>query len=184
VAKNLQTNISIGGKLLPSLMAAFNTASAKVSNLQNKSSLVSKVSGVASKTAGLAMIGLGTAAGAAAVGVGALGIKGIKLASDLNEVQNVVDVTFGTNASQINQWSKAALNAFGLSELQAKQFTGSMGAMLKSSGIASEQIVSMSGNMAGLAGDFASFYNLEHQEAWEKIRSGISGETEPLTLAA
>ncbi len=38
----------------------------------------------------------------------------------------------------------------------------------------------MSLTMTGLAGDFASFYNLEHQEAFDKIRSGISGETEPL----
>jgi hypothetical protein len=50
-------------------------------------------------------------------------------------VQNVVDTTFGQGAEQINAWSKTALGAFGLSELQAKQFTGTMGAMLKSSGI-------------------------------------------------
>ena len=34
--------------------------------------------------------------------------------------------------------------------------------------------------MVGLAGDMASFYNLDLETAFEKIRSGISGETEPL----
>lgn len=117
------------------------------------------------------------AAGTALTGVG---IAGIKLASDLEEVQNVVDVTFGDKASIINDWAKAAKEAFGMSELDAKKFNGTMGAMLKSMGLNSDEVLNMSQNMVGLAGDFASFYNLEHQEAFDKIRAGISGETEPL----
>lgn len=128
--------------------------------------------------------GIGTAiAGmfvAAAAAVGALAKKGIELASDLAEVQNVVDVVFGDGADTIDAWSKTAQKAFGLSELEAKQYTGTMGAMLKSMGLTNDQVLMMSKDLAGLAGDFASFYNLDHDEAWEKIRSGISGETEPL----
>lgn len=52
--------------------------------------------------------------------------------------------------------------------------------MLKSMGIADDQVLQMSMDMAGLAADMASFYNLDHDTAFEKIRSGISGETEPL----
>jgi hypothetical protein len=55
-----------------------------------------------------------------------------------------------------------------------------MGAMMKSSGLASGDIVEMSENLSGLAADMASFYNLDFDEAFNKIRSGISGETEPL----
>lgn len=104
----------------------------------------------------------------------------IKLASDLQEVQNVVDTTFGSDASKINEWSKNAQTAFGMSELSAKKFNGTMGAMLKSMGLSQDEVYNMSTAMTGLAGDFASFYNLDHEEAFEKIRSGISGETEPL----
>jgi hypothetical protein len=106
--------------------------------------------------------------------------KSIMLASDLNEVQNVVDVTFGNSSKAIDEWSSKALNAYGLSTLQAKQFTGTLGALMKSSGISSDKLVEMSEKMAGLSGDFASFYNLRPEEAFEKIKSGISGETEPL----
>lgn len=117
-------------------------------------------------------------------GVAALGMyinKAVDLASSLTEVQNVVDTTFGPEgAKQINAWSKSAIKNFGLSELQAKQFTGFLGAMMKSSGLAGKDIVHMSQDMAGLAGDFASFYNLPIEEAFDKIRAGISGETEPL----
>lgn len=117
-------------------------------------------------------------------GVAALGMyinKAVDLASSLTEVQNVVDTTFGPEgARQINAWSKSAIKNFGLSELQAKQFTGFLGAMMKSSGLAGKDIVRMSQDMAGLAGDFASFYDLPIEEAFDKIRAGISGETEPL----
>ncbi len=109
-----------------------------------------------------------------------LGLEALNMASDLTEVQNVVDVAFGSNANQIDKWSKGVLKNYGITELQAKSWAGSMGAMLKSSGLAQDDVLSVSTNLAGLAGDFASFYNLDHDTAWEKIRSGISGETEPL----
>ncbi|WP_461206929.1 phage tail protein [Clostridium sp. DL1XJH146] len=109
-----------------------------------------------------------------------LGAASINLASDLQEVQNVVDVTFGDNASEINEWAKNAATAFGLSELQAKQFNGTMGSMLKSMGLTGDEVLDMSESMTGLAGDFASFYNLDPTETFAKIRAGISGETEPL----
>lgn len=105
---------------------------------------------------------------------------GIDYASDLAEVQNVVDVTFGSATEAINSWSKECLAAYGMNEVSAKRYAGTIGAMLKSSGLASDAIVDMSKDMVGLAGDMASFYNLDLETAFEKIRSGISGETEPL----
>lgn len=105
---------------------------------------------------------------------------GIDYASDLAEVQNVVDVTFGSATEAINSWSKECLAAYGMNEVSAKRYAGALGAMLKSSGLAGDAIVDMSKDMVGLAGDMASFYNLDLETAFEKIRSGISGETEPL----
>jgi hypothetical protein len=110
-----------------------------------------------------------------------LGKDAIQAASDLQEVQNVVDTTFGANgAAKIDAWAKKAGTQFGLTETQAKRFTSTLGAMMKSSGMAGEEIVTMSTDLAGLAADMASFYNLDFDTAFQKIRSGISGETEPL----
>ena len=106
--------------------------------------------------------------------------ESIEVASDLTEVQNVIDVTFGSNAEEINAWAQNAKTAYGMSELMAKQFAGTMGAMLKSSGVAEESVTELSESIVGLAGDMASFYNLDYEAAFAKIRSGISGETEPL----
>lgn len=108
------------------------------------------------------------------------GMQCVNAASDLEEVQNVVDVTFGDSASQIDAWAKTAINQFGLTETKAKQFASTMGAMMKSSGLAGNEIVEMSESLAGLAADMASFYNLDFDTAFQKIRSGISGEQEPL----
>ena len=101
-------------------------------------------------------------------------------ASDLQEVQNVVDTTFGSNANQIETWAKNASTQFGLTETQAKKFSSTMGAMLKSSGMAGDEIVKVSTDLAGLAADMSSFYNLDFEEAFSKIRSGMAGMSMPL----
>lgn len=106
--------------------------------------------------------------------------QAIETASNLVEVQNVVDVAFKENSKVVDEWSKNTLNKFGLNELSAKKFAGTMGAMLNSAGLAGDKVVEMSTGIAGLAGDMASFYNLNPEEAFMKLRSGISGETEPL----
>ena len=120
-----------------------------------------------------------TAAGIASALL-SFGNAAIEVASDLQEVQNVVDTVFGDGAKKIEAWSQAAGQQFGLTELQAKKFTSTLGAMMKSSGLAGNEIVQMSTDLAGLAADMASFYNLDFETAFEKIRSGISGETMPL----
>ena len=120
----------------------------------------------------------------AAAGIGAIllnwGKDAVEAASDLREVQNVVDTVFGDGAAKIESWAKKAGTQFGLTETQAKKFTSTLGAMMKSSGLAGDEIVEMSTDLAGLAADMASFYNLDFETAFEKIRSGISGETMPL----
>lgn len=108
------------------------------------------------------------------------GKASINLASDLAEVQNVVDVVFGESANTINEFSKTAISQYGLSELAAKRYSSTMGAMLKSMGLSNDAVLGMSQSITALAGDMASFYNLDGDDAFNKIRAGISGETEPL----
>jgi len=108
------------------------------------------------------------------------GKEALQVASDLQEVQNVVDVTFGSMSNQVNEFANDSIKQFGLSELSAKKFTSTMGAMLKSSGLTGQTVTDMSVEVAKLTADMASFYNLDAEEAFTKIRSGLSGETEPL----
>ena len=106
--------------------------------------------------------------------------ESLQLASDLEEVQNVVDVTFGNMSESVNKFSRNAIKQFGLSETIAKQYSGSFGAMARSFGFTTEEAVKMSTTLTGLAGDVASFYNLETSAAYTKLKSVFTGETESL----
>ena len=128
------------------------------------------------KTTGAVMLGFGAIVGSAAVGVFKLAEK----ASDLSEAQNVVQQTFKTCGTEINKWTETLAASAGIGKTMGTSMVGSMGAMLKSSGFAEEAAGTMSKTLVQLTGDTASFYNLPHDVMWEKIRSGVAGETEPL----
>ena len=85
----------------------------------------------------------------AAKAITKFGLECVDAASDLQEVQNVVDVTFGNSAAEIDAWAKTAINQFGLTETKAKQFASTLGAMMKSSGLAGKEIVEMSESLSG-----------------------------------
>lgn len=124
---------------------------------------------------------LKTAIGFKAIrGLANLGKNAIGFGSAITEIENVVDVSFGSMADEAYKFASTAKEQFGLSELAAKQYSGTMMAMMKSSGVAQDAASKMSISLAGLAGDIASFYNIDTDTAFQKIRSGISGEIEPL----
>ena len=104
----------------------------------------------------------------------------LELGSDLAEVQNVVDVTFPGMTAQVDKFAKSAAQSFGLSETMAKQYTGTFGAMAKAFGFTEQQAYDMGSTLTGLAGDVASFYNLSQDEAYTKLKSVFTGETESL----
>ena len=104
----------------------------------------------------------------------------LELGSDLAEVQNVVDVSFPTMSAKINDFAKGAAASFGLSETMAKKFTGTFGAMASAFGFTEKESLKMSTALTGLAGDVASFYNISQDEAYTKLKSVFTGETEAL----
>lgn len=108
------------------------------------------------------------------------GAQCIELGSDLAEVQNVVDVTFPRMSKQVDDFAKNAITSFGLSETMAKKFTGTFGSMAKAFGFGEKQAYEMSTTLTGLAGDVASFYNISQDEAYTKLKSVFTGETETL----
>lgn len=104
----------------------------------------------------------------------------VELGSDLQEVQNVVDVTFTSMSKKVDEFAQSAAGNFGLSETMAKRFTGTFGAMAKAFGFSEQQAYDMSTALTGLAGDVASFYNITQDEAYAKLKSVFTGETESL----
>lgn len=144
-----------------------------------------QMNGIAGKTTGVlnkAFKGLGiTIAACFAVDkVVKFSKECLKLGSDLAEVQNVVDVTFGAMNKRVEDFAKNAAGNYGLSETMAKKYLGTFGAMSKAFGYSTDQAADMSMALTGLAGDVASFYNINQDEAYTKLKSVFSGETETL----
>lgn len=104
----------------------------------------------------------------------------LQLGSDLAEVQNVVDVTFGEMSGAVDKWAKNAMTSFGLSEKVAKEYVGQLGAMSKAFGNSTQEAYNQATSLAGLVGDVASFYNLSTDEAFTKLKAVYTGETEGL----
>ena len=104
----------------------------------------------------------------------------IELGSTLNEVQNVVDVTFNTMSGAVNDFSTNAMTQFGLSESVTKSYVGTLGAMASSMGFTEQEAYNMSTALTGLTGDVASFYNLSSDEAFNKLKGVFTGETEAI----
>lgn len=121
---------------------------------------------------------IGTALGTAAVA--GFTKSCLSLGSDLAEVQNVVDVTFKSMSSGINSFAQTAITQFGLSETAAKKYSGTFGAMSKAMGLSESAAYEMSTAVTGLTGDVASFFNLSADEAYTKLKSIWTGETETL----
>lgn len=106
--------------------------------------------------------------------------KAIDISSDLTEVQNVVDVTFGDMSDKMNEFADSALNLYGMSELTAKQIGSRFQAMGVAMGFAQGEMSDMSIELTRLAGDMASFYNVSQDQIATALQSIFTGETEPL----
>lgn len=131
---------------------------------------------------GMKMAGVAVAAAAAgmAVAVGKFAASSISAASDLEESQSKVTTVFGDQADKVMEWAETSATAFGQSKQQALEAAGTYGNLLQAFGVASDAAADMSMNMVQLAADLASFNNTSIDDAIQAIRSGLSGETEPL----
>lgn len=108
------------------------------------------------------------------------GKAAVNLASDLQEVQNVVDTAFGDMAYKMEEFSKTAIETYGISELTAKRTASTYMAMAKGMGIAEDAGSDMALTLTGLTADMSSFYNVSQEMADTAIKSIFTGETESL----
>lgn len=105
---------------------------------------------------------------------------GITLASDLTEVQNVVDVAFGQYRSKIEDFAEVSIQDYGMSELTAKQIASRYQAMGGAIGFTQKEMADMSIALTKLTGDMASFYNVSQEAVAEDLAAIFTGQTRPL----
>ena len=174
LAKLARTGSS-SGKAANSLVSSFNRISKASSGM--KVGLLSAVNGISAIRKSI-LQAMGIAGGFYAV---LQGIKeSINIASDLTEVQNVVDVTFGNFKSKIEDLSKVSIPELGMSQLTVKEIGSRFQAMGVAMGISQNGMADMSTELTRLAGDMASFYNVEQKAVGEDLESIFTGQTKPL----
>lgn len=122
----------------------------------------------------------GALVGAIAFGAMKFGKTAIDLASDIDEVQNVVESAFGDMTPMVEKFASTAIDQFGLSALTAKRTASTYMAMSKGMGLTGEQAAKMSISVAQMTGDLSSFYNVSQDVADTALKSIWTGETESL----
>ena len=140
-----------------------NAAGEKMKNIGDKmSSIGSKLS----TTLTLPIVGIGVAA--------------TKMAMDAVESENLFEVAMGGVADDARKWSEETSKALGLNAYNVRNNMATYNSMLTSMGLTTDESLKMSEGLTQLSYDMASFYNLKPEEAFEKLKSGITGEAEPL----
>lgn len=129
----------------------------------------------------------------------------VNLSSQLTEVQNVVDTTFGNMTNKVDDFAKTSIQDFGMSELTAKQIASRFQALGTAVNISSQQIAQgtkltndmfanqkdtlyestesladMSLNLTKLSADMASFYDVDQADVAKSLQSIFTGTIAPM----
>ncbi len=104
----------------------------------------------------------------------------VKVASDAGELQSAFDYTFGAMAESMNSWAESTGNAMGRAKQSMQEGALALGVLFNQAAPNAAAAASLSQQFTELAVDAESFFNVPFNEALEKIRSGLTGEAEPL----
>lgn len=130
---------------------------------------------------GAKLTGVGTKMSAAiTLPLAAVGVASIKAASDAQELQSAFNATFGDMADSMNEWAESTGNALGRSTQEIQKGANAFGLYFNQAARTREEAGKLSQQFTVLAQDLASFHNTSVDEALTALRSGLSGETEPL----
>ena len=171
----------MAAKLLIQLLGESSSA---VAAIKKTGSAANEATGSAKKTSS-AWAGVGKVAAAvggafAAAKVVQFAKDSVSAASDLNESWSKVGVVFGASAAEVYKWSSTSATAMGLSQQKALEAASTYGNLAVALGLPPAQAAKMSTSLVGLAGDLASFNNVPVGDALDALRSGLTGEVEPL----
>ena len=83
-------------------------------------------------------------------------------------------------ADEVEKFANSAIQNFGMSALTAKRMASTFMSMANGMGLAAKDGKNMSLQLTALAGDMASFYNVEQDVAQTALNSIFTGETESL----
>jgi len=96
------------------------------------------------------------------------------------ENMNLFDVAMGTAAQSGEKLANSLQNVLGIDSGEAMKYMGLFQQIDTSFGVTNKDAVTMSENLTQLGYDLASFYNISTATSFEKLESGITGQTKAL----
>ena len=108
----------------------------------------------------------------------------IEKASEYNEVVNLFSVSLGQYAEEAGGYAETVSEAMGIDPAEWMRSQGVFMTLATGFGVAGDRAYKMSQQLTQLGYDISSFQNISVAEAMQKLQSGLSGEIEPLKLAA
>lgn len=133
-----------------------------------------------------AAVSAGKAALVVAAVVGGLELlaRGLKYAaesaSEYTEAVAKSEQVFGSHKGLIGAQADTLASKYGVSKRETHELSSSSGLLLQGAGIDEKSSARMGANLAKLAAEASSFYNVPVAEAMRRIQSGLSGMARPL----
>ena len=182
--KNLVATLnSLNGKLKPAIsnLDKFKT------NLNSAGNSINKFNSKASKAKGVNTFN-NVLSKLAKVSILSIGIRqltntissAINTSNEYIENLNLFYVSMGENAEKAKEFTDNFSEALGLDPSNAMRYMGIFNTLAEGFGISSEKAYVMSKNLTQLSYDMSSFLNIPIEQAMQKIKSGFSGEIEPM----
>lgn len=172
------------------MMASFDKAIAEAKvkaqaldkNLVGVKESVSRVDTASSRAAstmmmyGTVLVGVTAAIGAATIGWNAF----IKPAMMAQEAVSKFNTIFGAESQQVTEWADRMGEAMARSSMELRSMAADAMALISPMSGSRDAAIQMSEGLVQMAQDLSSFHNVDVGEAFTALRSGISGETEPM----
>lgn len=102
------------------------------------------------------------------------------LGAGVGETASKFSTTFGAAKKQVDDFISSWGLMAGLTRTQARDMSATMGAIAQGMGATQQASAALSEEVLRLAGDLTSFHNIPIEEAIRALRSGMTGEMEPL----
>ena len=105
------------------------------------------------------------------------------MAAAVQQTDEKLRQVFGEDGAElVSAWAKTTKESFGISEQSAKNYAADIAALWSNDlyDFTPEQLIEMSTRLVELIGDLASFNNFSVPVTWQKVLSGLRGETEAI----
>lgn len=100
--------------------------------------------------------------------------------NDYIENLNLFYISMGENANKAKEFADNFSNVLGVDPSKVMRYMGVFNTLAEGFGLSSEKAYVMSKNLTQLSYDMSSFLNIPIEQAMQKIKSGFSGEIEPM----